>query len=181
MERNNAAQLEEAVNFAGHYRIYLSWNGELPKECGNACWVCDWILDKNTGKVISPLPEFNGNTAYFTYNDNGTPCPESFFPVYYADSTMLWTAGSNVPAKGDSEGKCAIITYNFKDDKFILLFCGECVVDHGSDPDYLKQHQLWLNYLNGPRVDLKCCPYTSGVNINYSTIDQTANAMNFVA
>lgn len=129
-------ELKEPVNFAGHYRVYLSWNGELPKECGDARWVCGWILDKSTGEVVSTLPEFNGNTAYFSYNDNGTPRPDEFDPGYYPNSTMLWINGSNVPAKGDGEGKCAVMIYNFKDNKFIPVVYGECEVDHGDDPNY---------------------------------------------
>lgn len=129
-------ELNKPVNFSGHYRIYLSWNGELPKECGDARWVCGWILDKKTGEVVSTLPEFNGNTAYFSYNDNGTPRPDEFAPGYYPTSTMLWITGSNIPAKGEGDGKCAIITYNFKGNKFIPIFRGECEVDHGDDPNY---------------------------------------------
>lgn len=129
-------ELKKSVNFAGHYRVYLSWNGELPKECGDARWVCGWILDKHTGEIVSTLPEFNGNTSYFSYNDNGTPKPDEFAPIFYSDSTMLWIAGSNIPAKGEGDDRCAIITYNFKSNKFIPVFRGECEVDHGDDPNY---------------------------------------------
>jgi len=131
-------EISNPVNFAGHYRLYLSWNGELPKECGDARWVCGWILDKKTGEVVSTLPEFNGNTAYFSYNDNGTPRPEEFQPIIYPDSTMLWIGGSNIPASGEGDSRCANITYNFKDNRFILIASGECEFDHGDDPYYQK-------------------------------------------
>lgn len=75
-------ELSKPVNFSGHYQLSLSWNGELPKECGDDRWVCGWILDKKTGEVVSTLPELNGDTAYFSYNDNGTPRPDEFSPQY---------------------------------------------------------------------------------------------------
>ncbi|EHI7918817.1 hypothetical protein J9M50_004815, partial [Salmonella enterica] len=55
-------ELAKPVNFAGHYRLYLSWNGELPKECGDNRWVCGWVIDKTSGEIVSELPEFNENT-----------------------------------------------------------------------------------------------------------------------
>lgn len=128
-------ELSNPVNFSGHYRLYLSWNGELPKECGDDRWVCGWILDKKTGEVVSTLPEFNGNTAYFSYNDNGTPRPDEFSPIFYPDSSMLWIAGTNVPAKGSGNDECSIITYNFKGNQFTPLLHAECEVDRGDDPN----------------------------------------------
>lgn len=113
--------------------MYLSWNGELPNECGDDRWVCGWILDKNTGEVISTLPEFNGNTAYFSYNDNGTPRPDEFSPIFYPNSSMLWITGTNVPAKGNGNDECSIITYNFKENQFTPLLHAECEVDRGDD------------------------------------------------
>ncbi|EOY5421225.1 hypothetical protein ACP6O2_001355 [Cronobacter dublinensis] len=68
-------ELVKPVNFAGHSRLYLSWSGELPKECGDERWVCGWVIDKTTGKIVSELPEFNGNHAYLSYDANGTPVP----------------------------------------------------------------------------------------------------------
>lgn len=129
-------ELSKPVNFSGHYRLYLSWNGELPKECGDERWVCGWILDKQTGEIVSTLPEFNGNTAYFSYNDNGTPHPDELSPIFYPDSSMLWIAGTNIPAEGGGNDECSIITYNFKRNQFVPLVHGECEVDRGDDPRY---------------------------------------------
>lgn len=132
-------ELKEPVNFAGHYRVYLSWNGELPKECGDDTWVCGWILDKKTAEVVSTLPEFNGNTAYRPYSDNGTPRPDEFAPGFYPTSTMFWVQGTTMPATSTDAVAttiCGIVTYNFKSNKFILIFHGKCEVDHGDDPNY---------------------------------------------
>lgn len=125
-------ELVKSVNFAGHYRLYLSRNGELPKECGDSRWVCGWVIDKATGKVVSELPAFNGNHAYFSYHDNGTPAPEEFAPDFYPRSSMLWMNGSNIPASGNGDNKCNYIAYNFKNNNFTTLEIGdECDVDHG--------------------------------------------------
>ena len=132
-------ELVKPVNFAGHYRLYLSKNGELPKECGDDRWVCGWIIDKTTGQVMSELPEFNGNHAYYSYHDNGTPVSEDFAPDFYPDSTMLWMNGDTVPSSGKGDEQCNYIAYNFKNNTFKTLEIGEeCVVDHGDDPDYKK-------------------------------------------
>lgn len=119
-------ELGEPVNFAGHYRLYLSWGGEFPDECGSERWVCGWIVDKITGEIISTLPEFNGNTAYFTYSDNGTPSPDKFQPIFHPNSSMLWMEGTNLPAKKGGSEKCGIAIYNFRNNQFTPLFKGEC-------------------------------------------------------
>ncbi|WP_137761785.1 hypothetical protein [Nissabacter sp. SGAir0207] len=125
-------ELVKSVNFAGHYRLYLSWNAELPKECGDERWVCGWVIDKISGKIVSELPEFNGNHAYFSYHDNGTPVPEEFAPNFYPHSSMLWMNGSNIPTSGKGDNKCNYIAYDFKKNNFITLEIGdECDVDHG--------------------------------------------------
>ena len=43
-------ELVKKVNFAGYYRLYLSWNGELSKECGDEHSVCGWVIDKKNLK-----------------------------------------------------------------------------------------------------------------------------------
>ncbi|AHE72705.1 hypothetical protein M942_06065 [Enterobacter ludwigii] len=126
-------QLVEPVNFAGHYRLYLSWDGELPKDCGDGRWVCGWIIDKKTGEIVSELPEFNGNRVYYSYHDNGTPSPEIFSPGFYPVSTMLWMNGETIPKSGNGDVKCNYIAYNFTDNKFTTLDIGdECEVKHGN-------------------------------------------------
>ncbi|MDK9605827.1 hypothetical protein [Lelliottia wanjuensis] len=125
-------ELVKPVNFAGHYRLYLSWNGELPKECGDDRWVCGWIIDKTTGSIVSELPEFNGNTHYRPYHANGTPVPEAFSPGFYPDNSMLWMNGNTAPKSNLLNLKCNYISYNFKNNNFTTLEIGdECDVDHG--------------------------------------------------
>lgn len=128
-------ELVKPVNFAGHYRLYLSWNGELPKECGDERWVCGWVIDKTSGEIVSELPEFNGNHAYFSYHDNGTPAPEEFMPGFYPKSTMLWLNGSNIPVSGYGDNKCKYMVYKFKNNQFTAIDSGyPCEVDHGDAP-----------------------------------------------
>lgn len=125
-------ELTKPVNFAGHYRLYLSWNGELPKECGDDRWVCGWVIDKTSGEIVSELPEFNGNTHYRPYHDNGTPAPEEFMPEFYPKSSMIWINGNTAPLSNIYDLKCRNIAYSFDHSKFItVLDAGECEVDHG--------------------------------------------------
>ncbi|PWI77367.1 hypothetical protein DEO48_24750 [Enterobacter sp. CGMCC 5087] len=133
-------ELVKPVNFAGHYRLYLSWNGELPKECGDKRWVCGWVIDKISGETVSELPEFNGNKAYFSYHANGTPVPVDFMPEFYPESSMIWIEGSNIPPTGKINNKCENIAYTFNDSKFItVLDAGKCEVDYGDDPNAPRQ------------------------------------------
>ncbi|MFZ5273770.1 hypothetical protein [Enterobacter asburiae] len=126
-------ELVKPVNFAGHYRLYISKNGELPKECGDERWVCGWIIDKTTGQVVSELPEFNGNNAYYSYHDNGTPISEDFAPDFYPISTMLWMNGETAPRSNPDATKCNYIAYNFTKNTFTTLEVGEaCEVKHGN-------------------------------------------------
>lgn len=128
------AELLKPVNFSGHYRVTISKDGALPQDCGNNGWVCGWVVDKLTGKVVSELPEFNGNTKYYSTIDNGTPSPDLFDLEQYPNSSMIWISGQNIPAKGKpGEAKCANVSYNFKDNKFIRLVSSRCEVDVGGD------------------------------------------------
>lgn len=121
------------VNFSGYYVIYISTKGELPEECGDDGWVCGWIIDKLSGKVVSELPTFNGNTKYYSIIDYGTPSPDLFDAEFYAKSSMLWIRGQNIPAHGRTgDVRCANVAYDFKSDLFIKLFSGECEIDGSS-------------------------------------------------
>ncbi|EBF0273822.1 hypothetical protein DB992_06005 [Salmonella enterica] len=127
--------LLKPANFSGHYVIFISKKGELPEECGNDGWVCGWIIDKINGEVVSELPNFNGNTKYYSTIDNGTPSPDLFDVEFYVKSSMLWVRGQNTPINEElGEVRCANTAYNFKSNLFVKLFSGKCAVDVGSDP-----------------------------------------------
>ncbi|EKS6459252.1 hypothetical protein [Enterobacter hormaechei] len=129
-------QLTEKANFAGHYRLYISENGELPKDCGVNGWVCGWVVDKITGAVVSELPAFNGNTKYYSTIDNGTPSPALFSAEFYPNSNLIWISGENIPESkignislGDK--KCSNSAYLFNNNSFHNVFEGECEIDAG--------------------------------------------------
>lgn len=129
-------ELAKPVNFSGHYRLVLSKDGVLPKECGVSGWVCGWIIDKMTGGVVSSLPQFNGNTKYYSTIDNGTPSPDDFSIEYYPNSSMVWISGQNIPENGDVKTiKCANAAYEYIDKDFKLLVSSRCEIDVGDDKD----------------------------------------------
>lgn len=128
------AEILKPVNYDSHFRVVLIKNGELPLDCGEKGWVCGWVIDKLSGEVVSELPEFNGNTKYFSTIDNGTPSPDLFDIEFYPNSSMLWIAGQNTPRNNKAdEAKCANTAYNFKNNKFTKLISARCEVDVGSD------------------------------------------------
>ncbi|MGV3345343.1 hypothetical protein ACGVWS_06215 [Enterobacteriaceae bacterium LUAb1] len=131
-------ELRKNVNFAGHYRLYLSKDGALPSDCGIEGWVCGWIIDKATGKVVSALPEFNGNSRYYSTIDNGTSSPDLFSLEFYPNSNLIWVNGDNIPmAKKDNisvdDKKCSNNAYTFEQGQFALSFTGECEIDQSSE------------------------------------------------
>lgn len=126
-------ELNESVNFAGHYRVYISKGGQFLKECGNDGWACGWIIDKSTGYIVSTLPLFNGNTKYHSTTDNGTPSPDAFDATYYPNSSMMLIYGQNNPSDGSGEIKCANGLYDFQNDSFKKISSSECDIDQGDD------------------------------------------------
>ncbi|EPN1620426.1 hypothetical protein ACTV1I_002756 [Cronobacter dublinensis] len=124
-------QLLEPVNYAGHYRIYISKPGQFQKDCGDDGWICGWIIDKKTGHIISTLPVFNGNFKYHSTIDNGTPSPDDFSAVFYQGATVLLIYGATKPLHGNGEIKCQNILYNIQEDKFIRLLSSDCDIDNG--------------------------------------------------
>lgn len=129
-----SSELNKSVNFAGHYRLYLSQDGEFQNECGKAGWVCGWIIDKVTGVIVSELPEFNGNTAYFSIIDNGTPSPDLFYIEFYPNKTIIRIGGKNTPKSKQNnlsyeDVKCAYSTYNFVERKFVNMSSVGCEDD----------------------------------------------------
>lgn len=128
------AEILKPVNFSGHYRVAISKNGKLPKDCGNDGWVCGWVIDKLTGKVVSELPEFNNNTKYFSSIDNGTPSPDPFDMEIYPNSSMIWISGQNSPKnQNGGDVKCANTAYEFKNNNFKKLISARCEIDVGGD------------------------------------------------
>ncbi|WP_105739321.1 hypothetical protein [Cronobacter dublinensis] len=128
------SELNKGVNFAGHYRLYVSRGGEFKKECGDKGWVCGWVIDKISGMVVSELPEFNQNTAYFSIIDNGTPSPDLFYIEFYPNRTMIVIGGQNTPKKilghfSYDDIKCAYSTYNYSERKFLILSSIGCKDD----------------------------------------------------
>lgn len=124
-------ELLKEVNFAGHYRIFISKKGELPTECGVDGWVCGWIIDKSNGQVVSELPVFNGNSKYYSTIDNNTPSPESFSIEFYPNSDLIWLNGANIPGNKVSnisykDLKCVNNAYTFRGNKFSVEFTGLC-------------------------------------------------------
>lgn len=129
-------ELVKPVNFSGHYRLVLSKGGDLPKECGDNGWVCGWIIDKVTGGVVSSLPQFNGNTKYYSTIDNGTPSPDDFSIEYYPNSSLIFVSGQNKPENGSvNQTKCANVAYEYKNNGFQSLVSSRCEIDVGEDED----------------------------------------------
>lgn len=127
-------ELNKEVNFAGHYRVVLIKDGAFPEECGGYEWVCGWIIDKESGEIISELPRFNNNTKYYSTLENGTPVSDEFDIEFYANSSMMWISGMNKPVKGEwNETKCATIVYDFVGNKFSIIKKWRCEVDVGDD------------------------------------------------
>lgn len=127
-------ELKKTVNFAGHYRLYISDKGEFPSECGAKGWVCGWVIDKMTGRIVSELPDFNGNTAYFSIIDNGTPSPDPFYIEYYPNRTLIFVGGENTPKEkhGDlspEDRKCAYSKYKFTNGEFYKISSVGCEND----------------------------------------------------
>lgn len=128
------SELIKPVNFSGHYRVAISKDGVLLQDCGSKEWVCGWVLDKISGRVVSELPVFNGNSRYFSTIDNGTPSPDLFSTEFYPNSSMMWVSGQNRPKKTKRGGvRCANSIYEFKGGVFIRLDSGRCEIDTGSD------------------------------------------------
>ena len=121
---NIKSQLGKSVNFAGHYRLFVSKGGH-GKECIHDYWICGWVIDKFTGKVVSTLPRSpEGGDNYAEAVDNGTSTGLKFKFVSKEDSTVLTIQGRavNTPLRDDQGNmiipKCRSIKYNFNGNGF---------------------------------------------------------------
>lgn len=120
-------QLSKPVNFAGHYRLYVTTGGH-GSECLHDYWVCGWVLDKLTGKVVSTLPRSpEGGDSYIEAVDDGTPTGLKFKFTTQKNSAELTIQGraANAPLQrdnGDYETpECRLITYKFNGNDFDVL------------------------------------------------------------
>ncbi|MTH48293.1 hypothetical protein [Intestinirhabdus alba] len=116
-------QLTRSVNFAGHYRIYTIFGGH-GEECKNDNWVCGWVLDKQTGKVVATLPaDDNGSSIYADIADNGTPTGLPFQMDAFKNSSMIAITGQSIPAMNKTEEApvCKTVIFNFNGNKYIRL------------------------------------------------------------
>jgi hypothetical protein len=116
-------QLDKPVNFSGHYRLHTAFGGQ-GMECMKDNWVCGWVIDKLTGKVVSELPkDDNGSNIYVDVGDNGTPMGLPFEIDAYKDSTMLVITGQAIPATSDATDSpiCKSVIFNFEGNKFVKI------------------------------------------------------------
>ena len=116
-------QLKKTINFSGRYIIYTSYGG-YGVECKFEGWVCGWVIDKLTGKVVSELPmDDNGSSIYAGLSDNGTPVGLPFEVDSYKGSSMIAIIGQSIPMSS-SEGDapvCKSVLFNFTGVKFVKL------------------------------------------------------------
>lgn len=116
-------ELNKPVNFAGHYRLYTAAGGR-GSECANEAWICGWVIDKFTGKIVSKLPkDTDGSSVYASTGDNGTPVGYPFESDAYKDSTMVVITGQAIPADENMNDNpvCKSAVYNFKNNEFEKL------------------------------------------------------------
>ncbi len=122
-KRNMQKQLNSPINYAGHFRIYTQFGGH-GKECLRDYWVCGWVIDKLTGKIVATLPvDDNGSNHYAGVADNGTPVGLPFEMDAYRNSSMIAITGQSIPLKKgmDDSSFCKTALFDFKSNKYIKL------------------------------------------------------------
>jgi len=116
-------ELKKPVNFAGHYRLYTTFGGQ-GIECSKEGWLCGWVIDKNSGKIVSQLPkDERGSNIYASIGDNGTPVGHPFEIDAYKDSTMVIVTGQVIPESKNSNDDpiCKTAIFNFINNEFVKL------------------------------------------------------------
>lgn len=114
-------QLSKPVNFAGHFRIYTEFGG-YGKECLRDNWVCGWVIDKHTGKVVASLPtDDSGSNIYADVSDNGTPVGLPFEVDAYNNSSMIAVTGQAIPIRENDSPVCKTTLFNFEKNYYIKL------------------------------------------------------------
>ena len=125
-------EFTKPINFAGHYRLYIAYEEVFKRECGAEGWICGWVIDKKTGKIVAGLPWFNGSRTYISYIDTGSPVPDNLEIEFYPNSSIIYIYGENVTDKENilpgekAKVKCGNIYWEFKNDKYEQLFFAEC-------------------------------------------------------
>lgn len=121
------SQLNKPVNFAGHYRLFVTSGGH-GSECLRDYWVCGWVIDKLTGKVVTTLPKSpEGGNSYVEAVDDGTPTGLKFKYTAKESSAELTIQGraANAPLQRENGDfvipECRLITYRFDGSNFNTL------------------------------------------------------------
>ena len=124
------SELNKQVNFSGHYRLFTAVGGK-GKECSNEAWVCGWVIDKITGRIVSS--DNDGSNVYASVGDNGTPVGYPFEVDAYKDSSMIVITGQAIPLdkRANDNPVCKSVVYKFKDNEFVKLIESEdgCNID----------------------------------------------------
>lgn len=126
-KENIKKELNKPVNFAGKYRLFVSKGGH-GTECAYDYWICGWVIDKLSGKVISTLPTSpEGGNSYAEFVDNGTSNGIGFEYFVTKDSSSITIKGRavNAPLR-DKNGnfsipKCRLIQYNFDGSNYSII------------------------------------------------------------
>lgn len=120
-------QLNKPVNFAGHYRLFVT-SGGYGSECLHDYWVCGWVIDKLTGKVIATLPRSpEGGNSYIEAVDDGTSTGLKFKYTANENSAELTIQGraANAPLQRENGEyavpECRLIIYRFNGSDFDKL------------------------------------------------------------
>lgn len=118
-------ELNLPVNFAGHHRLYIAYDGGHEEECGFKRGVCGWVIDKLTGRIVTTLPSMFGNKIYSPYIINNTPVPPPFYDLFRKNSALLVIVAQVMPKprqyneNGDFiEGKCGASYHYLDKDSF---------------------------------------------------------------
>ncbi|WP_421356280.1 hypothetical protein [Pseudocitrobacter faecalis] len=122
-KENIQKQLNYPVNFAGHFRIYTAFGGH-GIECLRDNWVCGWVIDKHTGKIVASLPQDNnGSNRYADITDNGTPVGLPFEIVTYKDSSMIVITGQVIPLKNNEYDNpiCKTVIFDFNGNEYMKI------------------------------------------------------------
>lgn len=126
-KENIKKELNKPVNFAGKYRLFVSKGGH-GTECLHDYWICGWVIDKSSGKVVATLPTSpEGGNSYADFVDNGTSDGIGFeyFATKRNSSIIIKGRAVNAPLR-DNNGnfsvpECRLIQYNFDGSSYSVI------------------------------------------------------------